>query len=110
MNRQAPLLLLLSEVLQRGMAKILLAPQVLDAANQARLDPLRRRPLHALGRRPCVILDALPEPFAHLAVQSDEGRADIATGAALSHECEGGLAGLPLDAEQIELADRIAAE
>ncbi|MGX5830211.1 hypothetical protein [Mesorhizobium sp. 43Arga] len=33
------------------MPQILLAAQVLHAANDARLDPLRGRPLHALWRR-----------------------------------------------------------
>lgn len=49
-----------SEILQRGMPQILLAAQVLHTADEARLDPLRRWPLHALGSWPGMFLDALP--------------------------------------------------
>ena len=55
-----------------------------------------------------MLLDALPKPFAHFAVQGDEGRANIAAVAALGQQREGWLAWFTLDAEQIELADRVA--
>lgn len=57
----APLALLFPEVLQRGMPQIFLAAQVLHAADQPWLHPLRRRPLHALRRKDYVFLDALPD-------------------------------------------------
>lgn len=41
----------LCEILQRCMPQVSLGAQVLHATDQARLDPLRSRPLHALGRR-----------------------------------------------------------
>lgn len=54
------------------------AAQMLDAQLDAGRDPLRRRPLlHGLGRRAGVLLDALPQPFLHVATQADEGRTDI---------------------------------
>lgn len=76
------------------MAQLVLAPEMLDAQLDARLDPLRRRPLDALGSSPCVVLDALPEPFAHLAVQGDERRPDIASRASFCYESERRLASL----------------
>ena len=56
---------LFPKILQRGVAQLLLAAQVLDAADEPGLDPLRR--LLALwrrpGRRPGMLLDTLPQPF-----------------------------------------------
>ena len=52
------------EILQRTVPQILFAAQVLHTANDARLDPLRRRSLHPLGRRPGMLLDTLPQPLA----------------------------------------------
>lgn len=48
------------EILQRRVPQIILAAKMLDAADQPRLDPLRRRPLHALGRRASVLLGRAP--------------------------------------------------
>ena len=47
----------------------------------------------------CIVLDALPEPFAQFPVQGDERAADIAPGASLGHQGEGWLTGLALDAK-----------
>ncbi|WP_287304075.1 hypothetical protein, partial [Mesorhizobium sp.] len=54
------------------MAQILLASQVLHAADQPRFDPLRRRPLHAFWRLSWGFLDPLPQPLPHLAIDADE--------------------------------------
>jgi len=58
------IVILFSKILQQSMPQLFLAAQVFHTADEPGLDPLRRRPLHPLGRRPCVVLDALPEPFA----------------------------------------------
>ena len=50
-----------------------LAPQMLHTADQPWLDPLRRRPLHSLRCRACVLLDTLPEAFASPRLESEEG-------------------------------------
>jgi len=73
----------------------------------AGLTQTSRRSLHALRRPPCVLLDALPEAFANLAVQRDKGRADIAAGAALGHQGKCRFARLALDAEEIELVGAV---
>ena len=50
--REAARLVLLAKILQRGMAQVFFAAQVLHAADKPRLDPLRRRPPHAFGGGP----------------------------------------------------------
>ena len=50
--------------------------------------------------------DALPEPFPHLPIESDERGPNIAPGVTLGHQSESRLAGLTLDAEQIVFVDR----
>lgn len=90
------------------MAQIFLAAEVLHPPYQAGLHPLRCRSLHARGRRPGMLLDALPKPLAHFAVQGDESRPHIAPCAALCHQSEGRLAGLALDAKQLILVDGVA--
>lgn len=73
-------LVFLPKILQRGMAQILLAAEMLHAADQPRLDPLRRRPFHPVWRRRRMLLYALPAAFPHLPVQGDKGAPDIASG------------------------------
>jgi len=92
-------LILFPEVLQGSVPQILFAAQVLHAANDAGLDPLRRRPLHALGRRPGMLLDPLPQPLADTLARGDESRTDIAAGRPIGHQGEGRLAGFTLDAK-----------
>ncbi|WP_167514541.1 hypothetical protein [Mesorhizobium intechi] len=58
------------------MPRILLAAQVLYTAD-AGLDPLRRRPLHARGRRPGMLLDALPPPEIRLRPSMISGNGDL---------------------------------
>ncbi|ESX47978.1 hypothetical protein X761_29145 [Mesorhizobium sp. LSHC424B00] len=53
-------MIFLSKVLERSMAQLLLAAQVLHSSDDAGLNPLCRRPLHPLRCRPGVLLDALP--------------------------------------------------
>ncbi|WP_202352336.1 hypothetical protein [Mesorhizobium sp. 113-1-2] len=92
------------------MAQVLFPAQVLHAANQSRLYPLCRRALHALWRRPSVLLDALPKSVADRAARIDEGRSHVAARRPISHQRKGRLPGLTLDAEQIVFVDRVSRE